>query len=86
MPKMAISAKLDQILLAQVDKLARELKIPRNRALAEGLRLWVSSKSKEILANKMKQASIATRKESLSISKEWEPTLLDGLNKIHEKG
>jgi len=80
MIKTALSAKIDPILLSQVDQIAHQLKIPRNRALAEGLKLWIDLKSREILATKMKAASLATRKESLRTAKEWESTLLDGLD------
>ena len=82
MQKTALSAKIDQVLLTQVDQIAHQLKIPRNRALAEGLKLWVDAKSREILASKMKEASLATRKESLRNAKEWESTLSDGLDSI----
>lgn len=70
MPKTAISAKVDQGLLEEANRIAHELKIPRNRALSEGLRLWVNSKTKENLATKMKKASLAVRKESTKVSKE----------------
>jgi hypothetical protein len=85
MIKTALSAKIDQILLTQVDQIAHQLKIPRNRALAEGLKLWVEVKSREILAAKMKEASLATRKESQSIAKDWESTLADGLDGNDQK-
>ncbi len=80
MSKTALSAKLDEALLEDADRLARRLKIPRNRAIEEGLRLWVDLKSRELLASKMREASLATRAESLRESKEWERSLADGLD------
>ena len=79
MSKKALSAKLDDSLLEEADRLARRFKVPRNRAIEEGLRLWVREKSRELLAMKMKEASLATRKESLAEAKVWETTLEDGL-------
>ena len=79
MSKKALSAKLDDSLLAEADQLARRLKIPRNRAIEEGLRLWVHQKSQEELAAKMREASLATRKESLDETRTWDVTLMDGL-------
>lgn len=80
MSKRALSAKLDDSLLAEADQLARRLKIPRNRAIEEGLKLWVQLKSREALAIKMKEASFATRKESLMETQAWDSTLTDGLD------
>ena len=79
MSKTALSAKLDNVLLAEADQIARRLKIPRNRAIEEGLRLWVNQKYREALAKKMKEASLATREESLNDAKAWEGSLKDGL-------
>ena len=81
MSKTAISAKLDAALLNEADALATQLKIPRNRAVEEGLKMWVSLKSRELLALKMKEASLATRKESRESAQDWDTTLLDGLKK-----
>ena len=80
MSKTALSAKLDDSLLAEADGLARRLKIPRNRAIEEGLRLWVNQKSREVLAAEMKAASLETRGESLKASEDWQSTLTDGLD------
>ena len=80
MPKKALSAKLDDQLLAQADKLAERLHVPRNRALEEGLRLWVDKKSRELLAKKMEDASLSVRKESLKTTEEWEAAESDGLD------
>ena len=80
MSKKAISAKLDDFLLQEADRLARKFKVPRNRAVEEGLQMWVNQKSKELLALKMKEASLATRKESRQVSEEWASTLSDGLD------
>jgi hypothetical protein len=79
MSKIALSTKIDETLLIEVDKITKALKIPRNRALNEGLRLWIDIKAKEILSLEMKEASLATRKESLATAKDWEPSLADGL-------
>ncbi len=79
MSKRALSAKLDDSLLSQTDQLVKLFKIPRNRALEEGLRLWVDLKSRELLARKMKEASLAVRKESLKNAGEWDEALQDGL-------
>ena len=80
MPKKAISAKLDDQLLQEADKLARRFKVARNRAVEEGLKLWVDLKTRELLALKMKEASFATRKESRASTREWEAALMDGLD------
>ena len=80
MSKRAVSAKLDDFLLQEADKLARRFKIARNRAVEEGLRMWVDQKSRELLALKMKEASLATRKESSQVAEEWSSTLDDGLD------
>jgi predicted transcriptional regulator len=80
MRKTALSAKIDPELLADVDRVAHHLKILRNRALSEGLKLWVDTKSREILAKKMKEASLSVRAESLKSAKDWETSLLDGLD------
>ena len=79
MSKKAISAKLDDLLLVRADKLARRFKIARNRAVEEGLQMWVTQKSRELLALRMKEASLATRKESCHNAEEWSSTLDDGL-------
>ncbi len=80
MLKRAISAKLDDELLTEADRLARKFKIARNRAVEDGLRMWVAKKSKELLAQQMREASLLTRKESQLLSKEWDSTLEDGLD------
>lgn len=79
MSKKAISAKLDKDLLEEADRLARRFKVPRNRAVEDGLRMWIDSKSRELLALQMKEASLATRKESLISAREWEGALEDGM-------
>ena len=79
MPKRAVSAKLDDFLLQEADRLARKFKVPRNRAVEEGLQMWVDQKSRELLALKMKEASLSTRKESRQVSEEWSISLNDGL-------
>ena len=81
MAKHALSAKLDEDLLAEADRIARKEKIPRNRAIEEGLALWVEQKKREELALEMKLASLAVRKESRASSAQWETTLVDGLRK-----
>jgi len=80
MPKKALSAKLDDALLAKEDRLARKLHVPRNRAIEEGLALWIREKSRELLAQEMKEASHSVRKESLLTAREWDFTLEDGLS------
>jgi hypothetical protein len=80
MPKKALSAKLDDALLAKADRLARKLHVPRNRAIEEGLALWIREKSRELLAQEMKEASHAVRKESLLTAREWDFTLEDGMS------
>jgi metal-responsive CopG/Arc/MetJ family transcriptional regulator len=82
MPKKAISAKLDERLLAEADRLAQRLKTSRNRAVEDGLQMWIESKSRELLALEMKKASLATRKESLLSAREWESSLEDGAEDI----
>lgn len=84
MPRKALSAKLDQSLLETADRMARRLKISRNRVIEEGLRLWVREKSREMLAAEMRQASLAVRRESLAEAREWESTLEDGLRPSRE--
>ena len=84
MSKKALSAKLDNSLLAEADRLAHHLKIPRNRAIEEGLRLWVRQKYREAMTIKMKEASLATRKEGLTEAKTWESILGDGLDEQTE--
>lgn len=74
MAKKALSAKLDEALLAKADRLARRLHVPRNRAIEEGLELWVREKSRELLAREMREASLSVRKESLLTAREWEFT------------
>ena len=81
MSKTAISAKLEDQLLKKTDELAEKFNIARNRAVEEGLQLWVDLKSRELLAIRMKEASLATRKESRESAQEWENALNDGLAK-----
>lgn len=77
--KKAISAKIDDRLLKETDRLAHRLKVPRNRALEEGLALWGEKKRRELLAQEFRRASLAVRKESLANAREWEVALNDGL-------
>lgn len=79
MGKKALSAKLDEDLLSKADRLARNLRVPRNRAIEEGLALWVKERSRELLAQKMKEASYSVRKESLLSAREWDFSLEDGM-------
>ena len=79
MAKVAISAKLESDLLAETDRIAEVLHIARNRAVEEGLRLWIRKKSREMLANQMKVASLAVRKESSEVAHEWTKANADGL-------
>ena len=81
MSKTAISAKLEESLLQEADKIAGKLNIARNRAVEEGLQMWVAQKSRELLALEMRKASLVTRKESKASSKEWALALGDGLEK-----
>jgi metal-responsive CopG/Arc/MetJ family transcriptional regulator len=75
--KKPLSAKLDEALLEKVDRLARKLHVPRNRAIEEGLALWIKEKSRELLAKEMEVASHAVRKESLLSAREWDFSLED---------
>ena len=80
MSKVAISAKLESDLLAETDFIAQKLHIARNRAVEEGLRLWIRKKSREMLAHQMKLASLSSRNESHEVEQEWSGTHLDGLD------
>lgn len=84
MSKVAISAKLESNLLEETDRIAGKLHIARNRAVEEGLRLWIRKKSREMLAQQMKAASLATQKESREIANEWANANMDGLHEDDE--
>ena len=80
MSKQAVSAKLQHSLLKKTDQLVRRLKVSRNQAVEEGLKMWIELKSREILALEMKKASLETRDESLRETQDWEIALNDGLD------
>lgn len=80
MSKQSISAKLNPKLLQKTDQLARRLKLSRNKAVEEGLQMWIETRSRELLADEFKKASLEVREESLKDAKDWEIALLEGLN------
>ncbi len=79
MRKKALSAKIDEELLQRTDRMARKLKTPRNRAIEEGLELWLAKHSREALAEEFRKASWQARESSLAEAQEWDEALLDGL-------
>jgi len=67
-----LSLKLDDSIFEDTDKLAKELKKPRNRYINEAVAFFNELKKKELIKTQLEYESKLVRKESMKILNEFE--------------
>lgn len=80
MSKKALNIKISETLYDLTNQISKEEHITKTEIVESAIRLFVKENERKKLAKEMKKASMLTRASSLESAKEWEVTLLDGLN------
>jgi metal-responsive CopG/Arc/MetJ family transcriptional regulator len=79
MSKRTLNLKINENLYDLTDQISREEHMTKTEIVENALRLFVKENERKKLAKEMKKASMLARASSLESAKEWEVTLLDGI-------